>query len=135
MENDEIKKVSEELESLLDGYDWDVKTEDDEDQDSDKGRDLTDQDAGEIWEEEERPVVRLGRSRKRQKGDWLLKPAAAMDEYFRPSDGLWAAFCVPIVIMIIIFIQRGIFPFGEESFLRTDMYHQYAPFFRSFSTN
>lgn len=132
MENDEIKKVSEELESLLDGYDWDVKTEDDEDQDSDKGRDLTDQDAGEIWEEEERPVVRLGRSRKRQKGDWLLKPAAAMDEYFRPSDGLWAAFCVPIVIMIIIFIQRGIFPFGEESFLRTDMYHQYAPFFSEF---
>ena len=34
--------------------------------------------------------------------------------------------------MIIIFIQRGIFPFGEESFLRTDMYHQYAPFFSEF---
>ena len=36
------------------------------------------------------------------------------------------------MIMIIIFIQRGIFPFGEESFLRTDMYHQYAPFFSEF---
>ena len=34
--------------------------------------------------------------------------------------------------MIIIFAQRGIFPFGEESFLRTDMYHQYAPFFSEF---
>ncbi|MDR0925249.1 MAG: YfhO family protein, partial [Hungatella sp.] len=37
----------------------------------------------------------------------------------RPSDGLLAAFFVPMVIMIIIFAQRGIFPFGEESFLRT----------------
>lgn len=50
----------------------------------------------------------------------------------RPGDGLVIAFFVPVVIMIIIFIQRGIFPFGEESFLRTDMYHQYAPFFSEF---
>lgn len=50
----------------------------------------------------------------------------------RSSDGLIAAFFVPMVIMIIIFAQRGIFPFGEECFLRTDMYHQYAPFFSEF---
>lgn len=50
----------------------------------------------------------------------------------RPNDGLLVAFFVPIVIMIIIFVQRGIFPFGSESFLRTDMYHQYAPFFSEF---
>lgn len=50
----------------------------------------------------------------------------------KPSDGLAAAFFVPVVVMIIIFAQRGIFPFGEESFLRTDMYHQYAPFFSEF---
>lgn len=50
----------------------------------------------------------------------------------RSYDGLAAAFIVPMVIMVIIFIQRGIFPFGEESFLRTDMYHQYAPFFSEF---
>ena len=47
----------------------------------------------------------------------------------RPNDGLKIAFFIPMVIMVIIFIQRGIFPFGDESFLRTDMYHQYAPFF------
>ncbi|MDF2888700.1 MAG: Protein of unknown function, rane YfhO [Lacrimispora sp.] len=50
----------------------------------------------------------------------------------KTSDGLIAAFFVPVIIMIIIFAQRGIFPFGEESFLRTDMYHQYAPFFSEF---
>lgn len=46
-----------------------------------------------------------------------------------PSDGLLAAFFIPVIIMVVIFAQRGIFPFGQESFLRTDMYHQYAPFF------
>ena len=50
----------------------------------------------------------------------------------RPADGTAAAFLVPVMVMVIIFIQRKIFPFGEESFLRTDMYHQYAPFFSEF---
>ena len=51
---------------------------------------------------------------------------------FRPSDDLLAAFFLPVVILILIFAYRGIFPFGQESFLRTDMYHQYAPFFSEF---
>ena len=42
------------------------------------------------------------------------------------------SFIIPVVAMIFIFIFRGIFPFGEETFLRTDMYHQYAPFFSEF---
>ena len=50
---------------------------------------------------------------------------------FRPSDDLLAAFFLPVVILILIFAYRGIFPFGQESFLRTDMYHQYAPFSRN----
>ena len=56
----------------------------------------------------------------------------ALRSFIRPADGLTAAFLVPVLIMLIIFLQRGIFPFGEESFLRTDMYHQYAPFFSEF---
>lgn len=54
------------------------------------------------------------------------------DITIRSNDGLKIAFFIPMVIMVIIFIQRGIFPFGDESFLRTDMYHQYAPFFSEF---
>lgn len=42
---------------------------------------------------------------------------------------LLLSFLVPVFIMVLIFVQRGIFPFGDESFLRTDMFHQYAPFF------
>lgn len=39
------------------------------------------------------------------------------------------AFLAPVLIVIIILICNRAFPFGEECFLRTDMYHQYAPFF------
>ena len=36
--------------------------------------------------------------------------------FLRPSDGLIAAFFVPVAVLIILFAQRGIFPFGEECF-------------------
>ena len=49
-----------------------------------------------------------------------------------PQYALLMSFLIPVIVMVLIFIQRGIFPFGEESFLRTDMYHQYAPFFSEF---
>lgn len=51
---------------------------------------------------------------------------------FAYRAALLASFLVPVLIMILIFIARGIFPFGSSSFLRTDMYHQYAPFFQEF---
>ena len=66
------------------------------------------------------------KNRMKKKGP---EPAGGL---LKPRDGYIAAFFIPVVIMIIIFAQRGIFPFGEESFLRTDMYHQYAPFFSEF---
>ena len=50
----------------------------------------------------------------------------------RPSDAFLISFLVPVVVMIVIFVARGIFPFGEQTFLRTDMYHQYAPFFSEY---
>lgn len=38
------------------------------------------------------------------------------------------SFILPVIIMLIIFILREIYPFGDESFLHIDMYHQYFPF-------
>ncbi len=75
----------------------------------------------EPFEEEHQEVIRSFRKKEHRSGSLV-----------KDSDGLIAAFFVPVIIMIIIFAQRGIFPFGEESFLRTDMYHQYAPFFSEF---
>ncbi len=42
------------------------------------------------------------------------------------------AFFIPVTIMLVIFVLRGIFPFGDRSFLFSDMYHQYMPFFSEF---
>lgn len=39
------------------------------------------------------------------------------------------AFAIPLVILIAIYFARGIFPFGENCYLRSDMYHQYLPFY------
>lgn len=39
---------------------------------------------------------------------------------------------LPTVIMLALFIADGIYPFGDRSFLASDMYHQYMPFFSEF---
>ena len=38
------------------------------------------------------------------------------------------AFGVPVFILILIYIFRGIYPFGDSCYLRSDMYHQYDTF-------
>ena len=43
------------------------------------------------------------------------------------------AFCLPVLSMLCIFAGNQIYPFGDNSFLRTDLYHQYAPFFAEFA--
>lgn len=39
------------------------------------------------------------------------------------------AFLLPTAVMLALFVIRGIFPFGDRSFLSGDLYHQYMPFF------
>ena len=39
------------------------------------------------------------------------------------------AFVIPLIIMTALYIAREIYPFGNNCYLRSDMYHQYAPFF------
>ncbi len=48
------------------------------------------------------------------------------------DKGLLAAFWIPTVLMLILFMINGIYPFGSRSFLYMDMYHQYMPFFSEF---
>ena len=42
--------------------------------------------------------------------------------------GYALSFIIPVVILIGIFIGRDIYPFGDNIYLRSDCYHQYAPF-------
>ena len=43
------------------------------------------------------------------------------------------AFFLPVIILLGIYMGKGIYPFGDSTFLKLDMYHQYAPFLRSFA--
>ncbi|MBO5346988.1 MAG: YfhO family protein, partial [Lachnospiraceae bacterium] len=45
---------------------------------------------------------------------------------------LFAAWAIPSGIMLLLFIINSIYPFGDRSFLYSDMYHQYMPFFTEF---
>ena len=38
------------------------------------------------------------------------------------------SFLFSLTIILFVYILRGITPFGGESLLRNDLYHQYAPF-------
>ncbi|MBQ4308658.1 MAG: YfhO family protein, partial [Lachnospiraceae bacterium] len=51
----------------------------------------------------------------------------------KPPRSLYLlAFLIPVLIMLAAFIVKGIYPFGPHMFLRTDLYHQYAPFTAEF---
>lgn len=78
------------------------------------------------------PQLRRATRQEKRAKKRLRRQKLQDDGLLHSGDALIAAFAIPVVIMLIIFVQRGIFPFGEESFLRTDMYHQYAPFFSEF---
>lgn len=39
------------------------------------------------------------------------------------------AFAIPVIMFVALYYVRSIYPFGNNCYLRSDMYHQYAPFF------
>lgn len=39
------------------------------------------------------------------------------------------SFLLPLIVFIAVYYMKDIFPFGKECYLRSDMYHQYAPFY------
>lgn len=45
------------------------------------------------------------------------------------------AFVIPVLILLVLYIGREVFPLGENMYLRSDMYHQYAPFMKEFQRN
>ncbi len=159
MESDEIRRTSEELEKLVKEYEEGALegAASYEDYEADGGWDPEDgaPDTDEDWvsgdgsEEEFDPEDSLyaperqepfqnpgnapaSRSKEAHKERRKAGQAGAGVLNLTGSMGLAAAFLVPVLVMVIIFAQRGIFPFGDKSFLRTDMYHQYAPFFSEF---
>lgn len=60
-----------------------------------------------------------------------------MEEVHKGKKSRWLrpqimAFLMPVVILMILYIIRGVFPFGDRIYTRMDFYHQYAPFMKEF---
>lgn len=53
-----------------------------------------------------------------------------VDQFLLDNISCIVAFIIPVTIMILIYIIRDIYPFGTNCYLRSDMYHQYAPFYQ-----
>ena len=63
--------------------------------------------------------------------DKMIKPKEKRS--FEEKLPLILAFVLPILIMLGIFAGKEIWPFGENCFLRTDLYHQYVAFFENYA--
>lgn len=63
-----------------------------------------------------------GNAEKRRLQSWNANKTAAV-----------LSFALPMMIMIVLFAVKRIYPFGDRTFLSADLYHQYMPFFREFA--
>lgn len=55
-----------------------------------------------------------------------------MRDFVRDNKICFFSFLLPFLCMMAIFIGNHIYPFGDESFMHSDMYHQYVPFLQEF---
>ena len=42
------------------------------------------------------------------------------------------SFVIPLVLLVVLYHSKKIYPFGDNMYLRSDCYHQYAPFMMEF---
>ena len=57
-----------------------------------------------------------------------IKIGTSCGEILKRNKMILAAFCLPIMLMMLAFIVKGIYPAGENQIAVIDMYHQYVPF-------
>ena len=55
-----------------------------------------------------------------------------MKKFFADNKICIYSFLLPFLAMLAIFIGNGIYPFGDGSFMHSDMYRQYVPFLEEF---
>lgn len=62
-----------------------------------------------------------------------MEKSKVKEKSFFERNGLYIlGFTIPLGIMIVLYMLKNIFPFGDEMYLRSDCYHQYAPFMQEF---
>ena len=59
-----------------------------------------------------------------------MKATFPVTDKMKARFGYFLAFIIPFLILLSIFIGREVYPFGDNIYLRSDCYHQYAPFYK-----
>lgn len=57
-----------------------------------------------------------------------IKIGTSCREILQRNKLILAAFCLPVILMLMAFLVMGIYPAGENQIAVIDMYHQYVPF-------
>ena len=57
-----------------------------------------------------------------------IKIGTSCREILQQNKLILAAFCLPVILMLLAFLVMGIYPAGENQIAVIDMYHQYVPF-------
>ena len=57
-----------------------------------------------------------------------IKIGTSCREILQRNKLVLAAFCLPVILMLLAFLVMGIYPAGENQIAVIDMYHQYVPF-------
>ena len=57
-----------------------------------------------------------------------IKIGTSCREILQRNKLILAAFCLPVILMLLAFLVMGIYPAGENQIAVIDMYHQYVPF-------
>ena len=63
----------------------------------------------------------------RKSMDTAVQPAAN-ESLFQSSRFVLLSFLLTALIMLLTYILRDVYPFGDQIVLKVDLYHQYAPF-------
>lgn len=58
-----------------------------------------------------------------------LKKESVFSRFFKGNSYCWLSMLCTAAIMMLVFYCYNLFPFGETTILRMDLYHQYGPLF------
>lgn len=56
------------------------------------------------------------------------KKKFSLQNWIKANKFYLLAFILPVVSMLVVFAIKGVFPFGNMTYLRSDCYHQYTPY-------
>lgn len=52
----------------------------------------------------------------------------SLTNWFMANKFYLLSFALPVLSMLVVYFFKGIFPFGDQMYLRSDCYHQYTPY-------